>query len=56
MKKKPNKPVKLPKALKRNLAAKQSRDQKAGAMKDRRTPRGGARNEFRDDLAEVPDR
>ena len=56
MKKKPIKPVKLPKTAKRNLAAKQSRDQKAGVMKDRRTPRGGARNVFREDLDEAPDR
>jgi len=56
VKKKPIKSVKLPKALKRNLAAKQARDQKAGVMKDRRTPRGGARNAFRDDLTELPER
>ncbi|MEZ5399430.1 MAG: hypothetical protein R2729_07150 [Bryobacteraceae bacterium] len=46
-------PVKLPKATKRNLAAKQARDQKAGAMKDRRTSRGGSKNVFREDLTEA---
>jgi len=36
------KPSKLPK--KRNLAAKQAQDQKAGPMKDKRAGRGGAKN------------
>lgn len=35
---------------KRNWAAQKARDQRAGPMKDRRTPRGGARNTFREDL------
>jgi hypothetical protein len=33
--------------VKRNLAAKQSRDQKAGPMKDKRDGRGGAKNVMR---------
>jgi hypothetical protein len=45
-------PSKLPK--KRNLTARASRNQKAGAMKDRREPRRGARNETRD-LLEKPE-
>jgi hypothetical protein len=53
MAKKKSSTVKLPKPVKRNLAARQSRDQKAGAMKDRREARGGARNIFRDDLNEA---
>jgi hypothetical protein len=32
------------------LAAKQARNQKAGLLKDRRQPRGGARNTMRQDL------
>lgn len=35
---------------KRNLAAKQARDQKAGPMKDKRKGRGGARNTVKEDL------
>jgi hypothetical protein len=35
---------------KRNLAAKQARDQKAGPMKDKREGRGGARNVMREAL------
>jgi hypothetical protein len=46
-KRKPRPPTKLPA---RNLAAKNARDQKAGAMKDRREPRKGARNVLRDAL------
>ena len=42
------KPSKLPK--KRNLAAKQSTDQKAGPMKDKREGRGGAKNILREVL------
>jgi hypothetical protein len=45
------KPSKVPK--KRNLAAKQARDQKAGPMKDKRGGRGGARNVMREDLEKV---
>jgi hypothetical protein len=41
-------PSKPPK--KRNLAAKAARNQKAGAMKDRRTPKQGARNVLREAL------
>jgi hypothetical protein len=43
----------LPKATKRNLAAKQATDQKASVMKDRRTGRGGAKNVMRKDLEEA---
>jgi len=46
------KPSKVPK--KRNLAAKQSQDQKAGPMKDRREGRGGAKNEMREILEKDP--
>ena len=42
------KPSKLPK--KRNLVAKQSTDQKAGPMKDKRDGRGGAKNVMREVL------
>ncbi|MFN7921053.1 MAG: hypothetical protein U0Q16_13215 [Bryobacteraceae bacterium] len=51
----PRKPakVKLPPATKRNIAAKQARDQKAGAMKDKRGGRGGAKNVMREDLREA---
>jgi len=43
--------IKLARLLKRNLSARQARNQKAGAMKDRRTGRGGARNTMREDLS-----
>jgi len=43
----------LPPLPKRNLAAKQATDQKAAVMKDRRTPRGGAKNTMRKDLEEA---
>ena len=46
------KPSKVPK--KRNLAAKQSQDQKAGPMKDKREGRGGAKNEMREILEKDP--
>ena len=49
MKKKKASPV--PK--KRNLAAKQSRDQKAGPMQDKRKGRGGARNTFAEDFSQT---
>jgi hypothetical protein len=39
---------------KRNLAARAARNQKAGAMKDRREPKRGARNETRE-LLENPE-
>jgi hypothetical protein len=42
--------VKLPK---RNLAAKAARNQKAGAMKDRREARKGARNTMREAMEEA---
>jgi hypothetical protein len=45
------KPSPVPK--KRNLAAAQARNQKAGAMKDRRAPRGGAKNQMREDLEQA---
>jgi len=35
---------------KRNLAAKQARDQKSGPMKDKRKGRQGARNKVKEDL------
>jgi hypothetical protein len=38
---------------KRNIAAKLARDQKAGAMKDKRRGKGGARDTFRLDLREM---
>jgi hypothetical protein len=38
--------------VKRNLAARAARDQKAGPMKDRREPRKGARNVLREALEE----
>ena len=38
---------------KRNLAAKAAKDQKSGPMKDRREPRGGAKNQMRQDLDSV---
>jgi hypothetical protein len=41
----------LPK--KRNFAAKQARDQKAGPMKDKRDGRGGARNRQLEDLKQL---
>ena len=44
-KRKPSKPP-----VKRNLAAKAAKNQKAGPMKDRRAGRGGARNVLREDL------
>jgi hypothetical protein len=44
---------KLPKRPKRNLSALQAKNQKAGVMKDRREPRGGARNQLRDNLREA---
>lgn len=44
--------IKLPPATKRNLAAKQAKDQKAGVMKDKRGGRGGARNLMREDLSQ----
>ena len=44
------KPASPPK--KRNFAAKQARDQKAGPMKDKRAGRGGSRNTYQEDLAE----
>lgn len=44
-KRKPSKPP-----AKRNFAAKSATNQKAGAMKDRREPRKGARNRLRDAL------
>ncbi len=37
---------------KRNITAALAKNQKSGAMKDRRAPRGGARNEMREDLRE----
>lgn len=43
-------PTKLPK---RNLAAKQATNQKAVVMKDRRGPRGGAKNTMRQDLQDA---
>jgi hypothetical protein len=46
-------PAKLPKAVKRNLAAKQATNQKAAVMKDRRAARGGATNTMRQDLGEA---
>jgi hypothetical protein len=48
MAKKKSPALKPPK--KRNLAAKAARGLKAGPMKDRRTPRGGAKNTQREDL------
>jgi len=45
------KPSRVPK--KRNLAAAQAKNQKASVMKDRRAPRGGAKNEMREDLRET---
>jgi hypothetical protein len=45
-------PKKLPKAPKRNFAAKQATNQKAVVMKDRREQRGGAKNTMRQDLGE----
>jgi hypothetical protein len=47
------KPSPIPK--KRNLAAKQSVDQKAGVMKDKREGRGGARNKMREALDSTSD-
>ena len=44
------KPSKVPK--KRNITAALAKNQKAVVMKDRREPRGGARNETRDALRE----
>ena len=45
---------KKPKPLpKRNFAAKQAVNQKAGAIKDKKEGRGGARNTFRQDSAEA---
>lgn len=41
---------KSPIPAKRNLAAKQARDQKSGPMKDKRKGRGGARNTAKEDL------
>ena len=38
---------------KRNLAAKQATNQKAGLIKDRRTERGGAKNKQREDLSNI---
>jgi hypothetical protein len=38
---------------KRNLAAKQARDQKAGPMRDKREGRGGAKNTMREALREA---
>jgi hypothetical protein len=46
-KRKPSKPP-----VRRNLAARAARDQKAGPMKDRREPRKGARHRLRDALEE----
>lgn len=45
-------PITLPKPTKRNLAAKQARDQKAGVMKDKRGGRGGSKNTLREDLTQ----
>ncbi len=42
--------TRLPAPRKRNWSAQKARDQKAGPMKDRRTPRGGAKNTFREDI------
>ena len=45
---------KRPKPLpKRNFAAKQAINQKAGAIKEKRTGRGGAKATLRQDLAEA---
>jgi len=38
---------------KRNWAARAARDQKAVVLKDRRQPRGGAKNKLREDLDQV---
>lgn len=38
--------------VKRNLAAKQAQDQKAGPMQDKRTGKGGAKNLMREALKE----
>lgn len=48
---KKKKPSKIPK--KRNIAAALATNQKAVIMKDRRAPRGGAKNEMREDLKEA---
>jgi len=48
---KKKKPSKIPK--KRNIAAALARNQKAVIMKDRREPRGGAKNEMREDMREA---
>ncbi|MEP7367601.1 MAG: hypothetical protein ABI972_30440 [Acidobacteriota bacterium] len=48
---KKRKPSKIPK--KRNITAALATNQKAVVMKDRRTPRGGAKNEMKDDLRET---
>jgi hypothetical protein len=48
---KKRKPSKVPK--KRNIAAALAKNQKAGVMKDRRAPRGGAKNEMKEDLREA---
>ena len=48
---KKKKPSKVPK--KRNIAAALAKNQKAVIMKDRRAPRGGAKNEMREDLREA---
>ena len=48
---KKRKPSKVPK--KRNIAAALAKNQKAVVMKDRREPRGGARNEMKEDLREA---
>jgi hypothetical protein len=47
---KKRKPSKVPK--KRNITAALAKNQKAVVMKDRREPRGGARNEMKDALRE----
>jgi hypothetical protein len=44
------KPKRLPK---RNLAAKQSVNQKAGLIKEKKEGRGGAKNRFRQNLMEA---
>jgi hypothetical protein len=50
-KKKAKKKLKPPK--KRNLAAKQARDQKSGPMKDKRGGRGGSKNVMQEALREA---
>jgi hypothetical protein len=49
----PSRRPRSPVPKKRNLAAKGAKNQKSGPMKDRREPRGGAKNQMRKDLETV---